>query len=61
MSSSDKASKRRRAGRIAVVAMLVETAGLWLRARYAHVEQYGKPGHTIQDFRLIATYDFSLF
>lgn len=35
--------------------------GLWLRARYAHVEQYGKPGHTIQDFRLIATYDFSLF
>lgn len=33
MSSSDKASKRRRAGRIAVVAMLVETAGLWLRAR----------------------------
>ena len=35
--------------------------GLWLRARYAHVEQYGKPGHTIQDFRLIANYDFSLF
>jgi hypothetical protein len=33
MPSSDKASKRRRAGRIAVVAMLVETAGLWLRAR----------------------------
>ena len=30
-------------------------------ARYAHVEQYGKPGHTIQDFRLIANYDFSLF
>jgi hypothetical protein len=33
MSSTSKASKRRRAGRIAVVAMLVEAAGLWLRAR----------------------------
>ena len=33
MSSTEKASKRRRAGRIAVVAMVVEAAGLWLRTR----------------------------
>jgi hypothetical protein len=35
--------------------------GLWLRARYGHVEQYGKPGNTLNDFRLIANYDVSLF
>jgi hypothetical protein len=33
MSSSRKAAKRRRAGRIAAVAMLLETLGLWLRTR----------------------------
>jgi hypothetical protein len=33
MSSTRKSRVRRRAGRIAVVAMLVETAGLWLRTR----------------------------
>ena len=32
-SSTDKASRRRRAGKIATGAMLVETAGLWLRSR----------------------------
>lgn len=33
MPSTRKRSRRRRAGRIAAVAMLVETAGLWLRTR----------------------------
>jgi hypothetical protein len=33
MSSTPKARVRRRAGRIAVAAMLVEAAGLWLRTR----------------------------
>lgn len=33
MSSSRKAQKGRRAGRIAAVAILVEAAGLWLRTR----------------------------
>jgi hypothetical protein len=33
MPSSDKASKRRRAGRIFVGAALAESAGLWLRTR----------------------------
>jgi hypothetical protein len=32
-SSTPKASRRRRAGKIAAGAMLVETAGLWLRTR----------------------------
>ncbi len=33
MSSTRKAQKRRRVGRIAAAAILVETAGLWLRTR----------------------------
>jgi len=33
MPSTRKRSRRRRAGRIAAVAMLVETAGLWLRTQ----------------------------
>ena len=33
MPSTRKPGKRRRAARIAAVAMLVETAGLWLRTR----------------------------
>jgi hypothetical protein len=33
MSSTRKAGKRRRFGRIAAVVILVETAGLWLRTR----------------------------
>jgi hypothetical protein len=32
-SSTPKASRRRRAGKIAAAAFLVETAGLWLRTR----------------------------
>lgn len=33
MPSTDKAQKRRRAGRIAVATMLLEAGGLWLRTR----------------------------
>lgn len=33
MSSTDKASRRKRVGTIAALATFVETAGLWLRAR----------------------------
>ena len=33
MPSDPKASKRRRAGKIAAATMFVETAGLWLRTR----------------------------
>ena len=35
--------------------------GLWFRARYADVHQYEGPGSTINDFRIIVNYDFSLF
>jgi outer membrane OprD family porin len=35
--------------------------GLWFRVRYADVHQYEGPGSTINDFRVIVNYDFSLF
>jgi hypothetical protein len=34
--------------------------GLWFRVRYANVHQYEAPHDTIQDFRFIVNYDFSL-
>ena len=34
--------------------------GLWLRARYAYIEQRGGGNPTINDFRIIVNYDFSL-
>jgi hypothetical protein len=34
--------------------------GLWFRVRYANVHQYEGPKNTINDFRVIANYDFPL-
>jgi len=35
-------------------------AGLWLRARYGHVEQYQAPKNAMTEIRLIVNYDFSI-
>jgi len=34
--------------------------GLWFRLRYAHVEQRDGGNSSIDDFRVIVNYDFSL-
>ena len=34
--------------------------GLWFRVRYANVHQYQGDKNTINDFRVIVNYDFSL-
>ena len=35
--------------------------GLWFRARYAHVQQYGSQAVGTNSYRIIVNYDFSLF
>jgi len=35
--------------------------GLWFRARYAQVQQYGSQPNTTNQYRIILNYDFSLF
>src|SRR5205809_1183516 len=34
--------------------------GLWLRARYGHVEQYQGPKNAMTEYRLVVSYDFSV-
>jgi hypothetical protein len=34
--------------------------GLWLRARYGHVEQYQGPKNAMSEYRLVVNYDFSV-
>jgi hypothetical protein len=35
-------------------------SGLWLRARYGHVEQYQGPKNAMTELRVVVNYDFSL-